>query len=441
MDGKAIIARLKRLSEVEKPKDITQLTYALFPGAHCPLFGAMLAIKGIKDAYMLVVGTEECTHYTKATTMNPAFGGIDSRCLSIVLTRHDVTFGAWEKVESVFSQVAEEFAPKAVFLTGTCLTEIIGDDLDALAATLTAAHGIPVLPVHTEHFKTENHLPGVASVLTSCFGLMEKGETKDFVNIIGQRLGDFRRTELCRILTEANIPLGMTLPSGCTIDEIKAGANAKVNVVVDAATGLSLAKAMEKEFGVPYVTFERFTDPENIYDAYTALFSYLKIPPPPQVDQLKKQSLETIAKGENSLKNIRYIYGNTPLSFFEFNAFMVRMGMIPQLLQTAELPELDNKNLQFILKHQNPYVVKSANISPLQYVYDELKPHLYLGHEYAMRLRKKGIAMVRSDNISSMLGFEVTEAIVKELIRASEEARELEAGGNPPMVRGMMGGM
>ena len=73
----------------------------------------------------------------------------------------------------------------------------------------------------------------------------------------------------------------------------------------------------------------------------------------------------------------------------------------------------------------DPYVTKTANIAPLQYVYDVLRPNLYLGHEYATRLRKKGIEIVHGDIMSPMLGLEVTLAGVSELIRASDAARQL----------------
>ena len=61
----------------------------------------------------------------------------------------------------------------------------------------------------------------------------------------------------------------------------------------------------------------------------------------------------------------------------------------------------------------------------MQSIYDVLHPNLYLGHEYAARLRKKGIAMVHSDKASNMLGFEVTLFITEELVRAAKEAKDL----------------
>ena len=68
MNGQELLSRMKRLGEVDSVKQVTQLTTAMFPGPHCPLMGAMMAVRGIRDGVMLVVGTDECTYYTKNTT-------------------------------------------------------------------------------------------------------------------------------------------------------------------------------------------------------------------------------------------------------------------------------------------------------------------------------------------------------------------------------------
>ena len=48
MDGKELVEKLAKLSQVQSIKDIPQLTHALFPGTHCPLMGAAMAVGGIK---------------------------------------------------------------------------------------------------------------------------------------------------------------------------------------------------------------------------------------------------------------------------------------------------------------------------------------------------------------------------------------------------------
>ena len=106
-------------------------------------------------------------------------------------------------------------------------------------------------------------------------------------------------------------------------------------------------------------------------------------------------------------------------------------GMVPQLIQSHGILEEDADDVRRILSTADPYMTQAANISPLQYIYDELHPMLYLGHEYPMRLRKKGIAQVHTDMGGGMLGYEVTPYLIKQLLSSVEESREIRKGGMP----------
>ncbi|MBQ8798163.1 MAG: nitrogenase component 1 [Lachnospiraceae bacterium] len=432
MNGTEIISRLKRLGDVNSVKDINQLTAALFPGAHCPLMGAMMAVGGIEDAVLLVLGTDECTYYTKKATIGGfSFKGIDNRCFSVVLDHHDVTFGCREKLQDAFKELMDDIAPKAVFIVTTCVLEVTGDDVDSMAAELEEQYRIPVLPVHTEHFKTANHIPGVRDTVTACVSMMEQVSNEQIshkkVNIIGQRMGKFQETQLYEILVKHNIEIGMMLPGGTTLEDIKHAATAGVNIVVN-ELGLPLAERMKKRFGTPYVMFDKYVAPEHVLQAYEELFDYLKIEMDEELETMYKECVQLTEDAKEILSGMRYVYGNTALSCYEYNAFMVAMGMEPLLIQTNEYPGAADSYVKSILECYNPYVTKSANIAPLQYVYDELKPNLYLGHEYENRLRAKKIALVHDNNLSSMLGFDVTKAVLAELVRAAKDAKELAAG-------------
>ena len=59
MDGNQLLQRLGKLRDITSMKEVVPLTNAMFPGAHCPLMGAAMAVRGIKDALILIVGTDE----------------------------------------------------------------------------------------------------------------------------------------------------------------------------------------------------------------------------------------------------------------------------------------------------------------------------------------------------------------------------------------------
>jgi nitrogenase molybdenum-cofactor synthesis protein NifE len=424
MDGKELVAKLAKLSQVQSIKDIPQLTHALFPGTHCPLMGAAMAVGGINDSLIVVVGTDECTYYTKSMTVHSEkFGGIGGRCVSVVLDDHDVTFGSAEKVQEAFKEIIEEYRPQCVFLVTTCVIEIIGDDFDAIAEGLSELYGIPVLPVHTEHFKCEDHLPGLERTISVCAAMIEPRACDNSVNLLGQRMGDFATTELYAMLQKAGIKIGLQLPCGCTVDDIKNAAAAKVNIVVN-DIALPLAQKMQEKFGTPYVYFNKFVIPEKIYEAYKNLFGYLELEPPEELEVLYQNIRAEIEKTKSELAGITYIYGNTPYAVFEMNCFLSSLGMVPQVIQTNRYTAADEEYARKMLQYTDPYICKAANIAPLQYVYDVLSPYLYLGHEFASRLRQKGMAIVHSDRAGGLLGFEVTGYLLQQLVKAVGEAKE-----------------
>lgn len=421
MDGHELLNKLKKLSEVNTIKDVPQLTKALFPGTHCPLMGSAMVTAGIKDCLLVIVGTDECSYYTKSMTINEKFGGIGGRCVSVVLNSHDVTFGSANTLHKAFKDIVLEYKPSCVMLVTTCVVEIIGDDYDAFADELSQEYNIPVLAVHTEHFKCEDHFPGLERAITACYGLMEKVAKNDTVNVLGQRMGNFAETELFSVLQDNGVKIGLQLPSGCTVEEIKQATAAKVNIVVH-DIALPLAKKMQQKYNIPYVYFNKFADPDKIYTSYKELFNYLGLEIPKKIEQLYAQCKVLENNLQTELQGISYIYGNTPYDCFELNSYLCKIGMIPQLIQSNKFIE-NNSDVKQILQYTDPYIVKAANIAPLQYIYDVLHPYLYLGHEFDERLRNKGIAVVHSDLAGKLLGFEVHKFLAKVLLESTEKAK------------------
>lgn len=422
MDGNELLGRLNRLSKVQTIKDIPQLTTALFPGTHCPLMGAAMIAGGIKDCLLVIVGTDECSYYTKSLTLSDRYGGINGRCVSVVLNSHDVTFGSAESMHKAFKEIVAEYRPKCVMLVTTCVIEVIGDDYDAIAEELTKQYSIPVMAVHTEHFKCEDHFPGFERAITACQSIMQPQECDGSVNVLGQRFGDFADTELYALLTKSGVKIGVQLPSGCTSDDIRRAPAAKINIVVN-DIALPLAQAMQEQYNIPYVYFNRFAAPEKILQAYQHLFAYLELSLLAEVnakfDECKALEQEILPV----VQGVPYIFGNTQYDCFELNSYLCRLGMVPQLIQSNKLREEDFADIESILAATDPYVCKAANIAPLQYVYNILHPWIYIGHEFGERLRRKGIAQLHSDPAGKMLGFECNTFLLKILQQTVADAK------------------
>ncbi|WP_462354924.1 nitrogenase component 1 [Fusobacterium ulcerans] len=437
MNGIKMAENLKKLRDVKKIKDVEPLSNALFPGYHCPLMGAMLTIKEIEDAIMMVIGPDECTYYTKMATSRMrgvgmtgavgASGGLEGNIVSLVLDGHDVTFGCKEKLEEAFEELVEEYQPKTVFLVTTCVVEVIGDDIDSLAEIFEERYNFPVKVVHAENFKTDDHLPGIQDTMTVCVDLMEEQECNGSVNVLGQRLGDFNRSELYRILKEAEVPKGLQLPGHCTLEQIKTAPSAKVNIIVH-PIGLPLAKKMKKKFGTPYIMFERMSAPDNIYNSYKELFQLLEKPLPEEVEMLYRTAKEKEKEVKNSIEKLKYFSGNTALSTYEFHSYLIELGLDPILIQTSDIPSEDNHHLKIILEKADPFITRAANIGPLKYLYSVLKPDLSIGAGNSAEMRKYGVVPTVLTNAYNILGFEVNSMVLETISKANKDVKYLKGG-------------
>lgn len=409
---------LNKLDEINEDKDIKSLSHAIFPGTHCPLFGVMLTASYIKNMPVLVVGTSECTYYTKNFAYHRQKG--KDSVYSLALKEKDVVFGAQVKVEKAIKQIVEIEEPDAIMIVTTCVPELIGEDYSSIEYSLSDEINIPIFVVNTEHFKCNSHIPGMTRALRSLGNAMTKPKYNEGVNILGHRQSDVEKTELVNLLKSQGIKINTVIPSKCDIEDIKNASNVKLNIVTD-MIAIDLAKYMKKKFGIDYIYFDKHMSKNIIFENYHKLSKILDIDFNKQLSEQRKEYDELFLKVSEILKGKKLIYGNTPMMAFETVDFLSDLGAIPIFVQVRELYEQDKifkDNL--IEKGLNPYVSRIANIAPLRHLYDSIGADLYIGHENPMLLREKGLMQITMDSHAQKIGYELPIAMMKDLIKLFE---------------------
>ena len=147
----------------------------------CPLMGASKCVRMIDDAAMLIVGTEECTYYTKGTMQA---GNI----FSVVYNNHDVTFGGYDKVYNAVDELLSEYTPKSLFIITTCVVEVIGDDLSFIATEFSKKYNLPIKVIQTNHFEGENQDEGFEKIFKAASDFMD-------IEPIKQRMNENRKNK------------------------------------------------------------------------------------------------------------------------------------------------------------------------------------------------------------------------------------------------------
>ncbi|MFI3249585.1 MAG: nitrogenase component 1 [Eubacteriales bacterium] len=144
----------------------------------CPLSGAAKAIASIEGAIMLIIGTEECSYYTKSSL---DMGERGDCCYSVVVDKQDVTFGCGEKVASAVEELLSETKPTALFLVTTCVLEIIGEDYQALAQETQEKYKIPVHIISTNHYSGKDGEHGFELVEEATGNRIQRGKMGNLV--------------------------------------------------------------------------------------------------------------------------------------------------------------------------------------------------------------------------------------------------------------------
>ncbi|MFW6305751.1 MAG: nitrogenase iron-molybdenum cofactor biosynthesis protein NifE [Bacillota bacterium] len=237
----------------------------------CVYCGARVVLNPITDAYHLVHGPIGCASYTwdirgSLTSDSEVF----RNSFSTDLRERDIIFGGEEKLKGAIKEIYEEYKPSVIFIYATCVVGVIGDDVDAVCRDAEEKYGIQVIPVQAAGF-AGNKMNGYKAAGKAMMQLMKRGyEEYSGVKQSGINiLGDFNLAgEMWIIksyLEEIGIEVNAGITGDSTCEDIKRAPQAELNIVQCAGSMVSLAKKMQRHFGIPYqkISFVGIEDTVN----------------------------------------------------------------------------------------------------------------------------------------------------------------------------------
>jgi len=131
------------------------------PGAAqggCAFDGAMIALVPITDAAHLVHGPIACSGTWGSRGSLSSGPMLYKTGFTTDMDENDVIFGGEKKLYKAILEVEDRYKPTAVFVYSTCVTALIGDDLEAVCKAAAKKIGIPVIPVNTPGFVGSKNL-------------------------------------------------------------------------------------------------------------------------------------------------------------------------------------------------------------------------------------------------------------------------------------------
>lgn len=175
----------------------------------------------------------------------------NARLISSNLRENEMVFGGAAKLREAVQEAIRRYQPKAVFITTSCASGIIGEDLEGLADEMEAELGIPIIPVYCEGFKSRVWATGFDAAYHGILRKIVKpagAKQPDLINIINF-WGDDIFTGL---LGKAGLKPNYIVPF-TTIAQLEKLSEAAATVQICSTLGTYLAAGLEEHFGVPEV--------------------------------------------------------------------------------------------------------------------------------------------------------------------------------------------
>jgi len=234
------------------------------PGATtggCAFEGAQIALFPYADAAHLVHGPMTClgaSWETRATGTSWPGRDLTQVGFTTDTTLNDVVFSGEEKLARAIDYIVRDYQPEAVFVYATCVTALIGDDIDLVCKQAAAKHGVPMVPVHAPGFVGSKNLGsrlGGEAALAHLVGTLEPEVTTPFdINLIGEYNVTGDMWQYTPLLEELGIRVLATLSGDGRVAQIRTAHRAKLNVLVCAKSLVSLTRKMEERYGIPSIS-------------------------------------------------------------------------------------------------------------------------------------------------------------------------------------------
>ncbi|WP_072679545.1 nitrogenase component 1 [Arcobacter sp. LA11] len=234
------------------------------PGATsggCAFEGSQIALFPYADVVHLVHSPATCigaSWETRATLTSHDGENNTVTGFTTDVNTNDVIFGGDKKLEESIDYIIEHKNPKAIFVYETCVTAMIGDDMDNVCGRMEKKHCIPVIVIHSPGFVGGKNLGsrlGGESVLHQLIGTKEPKEIHPYgINLIGEYNVTGDMWQYTPILEKIGIKVVSTLAGDGRIEDIQMAHTAKLNVIVCAKSLISLTRKMQEQYQIPYIS-------------------------------------------------------------------------------------------------------------------------------------------------------------------------------------------
>ena len=243
--------------EKERKKGCTkQLTPGAAAGG-CAFDGAKIALQPITDVAHLVHGPIACEGNSWDNRGSKSSGSqLYRTSFTTDISENDVVFGGEKRLFRAVREVIEKYNPAAVFIYQTCVTALIGDEIEAVCKAAREKFGKPIIPINAPGFvgnkNLGNKLAGEA-LLDYVIGTEEPEFTTPYdINIIGEYNLAGEMWQIKPLLDELGIRILACISGDARYHEVASSHRARAAMMVCSKAMINIARKMEERYEIPF---------------------------------------------------------------------------------------------------------------------------------------------------------------------------------------------
>ena len=239
----------------------------------CSMPGVWRALSFVRGALVIFHSPRPCAHIAHGMDVSSfhrlTAAGTSVRLspvplLTSGLSENEAVFGGEERLRECIRFAAQKYHPQAVFIANSCVSGVIGDDTQAIAAEMEEELGLPVTAVSAHGFLDGEYYAGyldAARALVDRF--MQPAERKEGTVVLHADCGGMHGeyfTDLRRLHTMLGLRVTGQVPSYLALDELQAVPEAELVILLGRrmddekqAQLAALAAHIRERLGTPYL--------------------------------------------------------------------------------------------------------------------------------------------------------------------------------------------
>jgi nitrogenase molybdenum-iron protein alpha chain len=372
-------------------------------GQQCQQINSLATFLTMEDSVLIVHSPQGCAGCVTAANDGYRVGQIhrgirnpqNAHIIISNLDEQDIILGGEEKLRESIQIAIERHHPKVVFLFASCASGIIGDDIDAVAASEQTEEGPVIIPIHCEGFKS--NIPGsgfdVAFIALNKYLL--KGERlptqKGLINLFAPVSISFAdQYEMQRVLSDIGLSVNY-IPFFSSYEKLKSIPAAEASTAICKVFGDEFMKTLYTDYGVPYAHTVMPIGLRNT-DLWFKGIADLVGKGKEADAYIKRERERVLPKIEGIRKRLEgkrvFVCGGTGRSFAAA-ALIDDFGMKLVGLQTPTYDEDAQFDIRHLTSIHGDFLVDVANMQPYEQVnlVKRLKPDVFIGvPEWTARL-------------------------------------------------------